>query len=93
MHQNFSVDRDDKIGVVTLNRPDKRNRINEEMLSEFEQIVLSLRDDTRSHAVILMWAGNSVCAGADGSMVKGITDPTERQRLFALARNRRARHS
>jgi len=91
MYQNFLVDRDDKIVVVTLNRPEKRNPINEEMLSEFEQIVMSLRDDASSRAVILMGTGNSFCAGADLSMVKGVTDPAERQRLFALARNRRAR--
>jgi len=91
MYQNFLVDRDDKIVVVTLNRPEKRNPINEEMLSEFEQIVMSLRDDASSRAVILMGTGNSFCAGADLSTVKGVTDPAERQRLFALARNRRAR--
>jgi enoyl-CoA hydratase len=91
MYQNFLVDRDDKIVVVTLNRPEKRNPINEEMLSEFEQIVLSLRDDAGSRAVILTGTGNSFCAGADLSTVKGVTDPAERQRLFALARNRRAR--
>ena len=91
MYQNFLVDRDDTIVVVTLNRPEKRNPINEEMLSEFEQIVMSLRDDASSRAVILTGTGNSFCAGADLSMVKGVTDPAERQRLFALARNRRAR--
>lgn len=91
MYQNFLVDRDDKIVVVTLNRPEKRNPINEEMLSEFEQIVMSLRDDASSRAVILTGTGNSFCAGADLSMVKGVTDPAERQRLFALARKRRAR--
>ena len=91
MYQNFLVDRDDKIVVVTLNRPEKRNPINEEMLSEFEQIVLSLRDDASSRAVILTGTGNSFCAGADLSMVQDVTDPAERQRLFALARNRRAR--
>jgi len=91
MYQNFLVDRDDKIAVVTLNRPEKRNPINEEMLSEFEQIVMSLRDDASSRAVILTGTGNSFCAGADLSMVKRVTDPAERQRLFALARNRRAR--
>jgi enoyl-CoA hydratase len=91
MYQNFLVDRDDKIVVVTLNRPEKRNPINEEMLSEFEQIVMSLRDDASSRAVILTGTGNSFCAGADLSMVKGVTDPAERQRLFALARNRQAR--
>jgi enoyl-CoA hydratase/carnithine racemase len=91
MYKNFVVDRNDKIVVIALNRPEKRNPINEEMLGEFEQIVMSLRDDTSSRAVILTGTGNSFCAGADLSMVKGITDPAERQRLFAQARNPRAR--
>jgi enoyl-CoA hydratase len=91
MYKNFLVERSDKVVVLTLNRPEKRNPINEEMLSEFEQIVLGLRDDTGSRAVILTGTGNSFCAGADLSLVKGVTDPAERQRLFAQARNRRAR--
>jgi enoyl-CoA hydratase/carnithine racemase len=91
MYKNFVVDRHDMIVVVTLNRPEKRNPINEEMLSEFEQIVTTLRDDTSSRAVILTGTGNSFCAGADLTLVKGITDAAERERLFAQARNRRAR--
>ena len=91
MYKNFSIERHDQVVVVTLNRPEKRNPINEEMLTEFEQIVLSLRDDASSRAVILTGTGNSFCAGADLSIVKGVTDPAERQRVFAQARNRRAR--
>lgn len=91
MYKNFSVDTEGKIVVIALNRPEKRNPINEEMLSEFEQIVMSLRDDPSSRAVILTGTGNSFCAGADLSIVKGVTDPAERQRLFAQARHRRTR--
>jgi enoyl-CoA hydratase/carnithine racemase len=91
MYHNFLVARDNRIVVVPLNRPEKRNPINEEMFSDFEQIVMSLRDDNSSRAAILTGAGNSFCAGADLSMVKGVTDPAERQWLFALARKRRAR--
>jgi enoyl-CoA hydratase len=91
MYKNFLVEQADNITVVTLNRPEKRNPINEEMLAEFEQIALWLRDDADTRAVILTGTGNSFCAGADLSIVKGVTDVTERQRLFAQARNRRAR--
>ena len=91
MYKNFLVENAENIVTVTLNRPEKRNPINEEMLGEFEQIVLALRDDPSSRAVLLTGTGNSFCAGADLSIVKGVTDPHERQRLFAQARNRRAR--
>jgi enoyl-CoA hydratase/carnithine racemase len=76
---------------VTLSRPERRNPINEEMLGEFEHIAIALRDDADARAVILTGTGNAFCAGADLSMVKGITETNERQRLFAQARNRRAR--
>jgi enoyl-CoA hydratase len=59
MYKNFVVDRDDKIVVITLNRPEKRNPIHEEMLSEFERIEMSLRDDANSRVVVLTGTGNS----------------------------------
>ncbi|HXH10427.1 MAG TPA: enoyl-CoA hydratase/isomerase family protein [Alphaproteobacteria bacterium] len=91
MYRNFTVERADGIVTLTLSRPEKRNPINEEMLSEFEQITLALRDDADARAVILTGMGHAFCAGADLSIVKGVTDPNERQRLFAQARHRRAR--
>jgi 2-(1,2-epoxy-1,2-dihydrophenyl)acetyl-CoA isomerase len=87
MYLNFSVDTIGTIVVITLNRPEKRNPINEEMLGEFEQIVMGLRDDPRSRAVILTGTGNSFCAGADLSLVKGVTDPAERHRRFTQAQS------
>jgi enoyl-CoA hydratase len=91
MYEHFLVEKAENIVTLTLNRPEKRNPINEEMLREFEQIVLALRDDASSRAVLLTGTGNSFCAGADLSIIKGVPDPDERQRLFAQARNRRAR--
>ena len=91
MYEHFLVEKAETIVTLTLNRPEKRNPINEAMLREFEQIVLALRDDASSRAVLLTGTGNSFCAGADLSLIKGVTDPDERQRLFAQARNRRAR--
>ncbi|MBI3326636.1 MAG: enoyl-CoA hydratase/isomerase family protein [Nitrospinae bacterium] len=91
MYKHFLVEKAEHIATVTLNRPEKRNPINEEMLGEFEEILRDLRDDASSRAVILTGTGNSFCAGADLSIVKGVTDPAERQRIFAQARNRRAR--
>ena len=91
MYEHFLVEKAETIVTLTLNRPEKRNPINEAMLREFEQIVLALRDDASSRAVLLTGTGNSFCAGADLSLIKGVTDADERQRLFAQARNRRAR--
>jgi enoyl-CoA hydratase/carnithine racemase len=91
MYRNFAIERAENIVTVMLSRPEKRNPINEEMLGEFEHIALALRDDVEARAVILTGAGSAFCAGADLSLVKGVTDVNERERLFAEARNRRAR--
>ncbi len=91
MYKNFLVEKAERIATVTLNRPEKRNPIHEEMLGEFEQILWDLRDEASTGAVILTGTGNSFCAGADLSIIKGVTDPAARQHIFARARNRRAR--
>lgn len=91
MYTNFLVEKADRIATITLNRPEKRNPINEEMLKEFEAILQDLRDDPESRVVMITGTGNAFCAGADLTVVKGITDAAERQRIFARARNRRSR--
>lgn len=91
MYANFSVTRADRVTTITLARPAKRNPINEEMLGEFEEILRGLRDDPRTRVVVLTGSGPSFCAGADLSVVRGVTDETERRRRFAAARRRRIR--
>ncbi|MCZ6876301.1 MAG: enoyl-CoA hydratase/isomerase family protein [bacterium] len=91
MTDHFLVEKAHQIATITLNRPEKRNPINVEMLKEFEAILLDLRDDAASRIVILTGSGNSFCAGADLSIVKGIDDEVEKQRIFAQARHQRIR--
>jgi enoyl-CoA hydratase len=91
MYDNFLFDRSDEIATITLNRPEKRNPINESMLEEFEDIVRILRDDGTTRTVIVTGTGNTFCAGADLSIVKNITEPAEQKRIFARARSRRIR--
>jgi len=91
MYDHFLVDRSNRIATLTLNRPEKRNPINEGMLEEFEAIVAGLRDDRETRVVIVSGSGNSFCAGADLGIVAGVTDPEERRQIFAEARSRRIR--
>lgn len=91
MYTNFTVEKANRIATITLTRPEKRNPINEPMLQEFEVILQELRDDVDTCVVILTGSGNSFSAGADLTVIKGVDDAMERQRLFARARNRRVR--
>jgi enoyl-CoA hydratase len=55
----------DGVATVTLNDPEKRNRLSQEMLTQLVAAVKRARDDTDAKAVVLTGAGNAFCAGAD----------------------------
>ena len=61
--------------------------MNRDVMLEFEQLVLRVRDDRTTRVLIVTGSGTAFSAGADISGAKGITDPAERSRIFA-ARNR-----
>jgi len=62
-HTLLSVD-DDGIATVTLNRPEKRNALNEATIDELTEIFRALpRDGVR--ACVLTGAGDHFCAGLD----------------------------
>jgi enoyl-CoA hydratase/carnithine racemase len=75
MSERVTVDIEDRIARVTLNRPDKRNALDIRM---FEGIVaaaekVAAADDVR--AVVMTGAGNSFCAGLDlGSLMSSPDD-------------------
>ncbi|MAJ59524.1 MAG: enoyl-CoA hydratase [bacterium TMED88] len=50
---------------ITLNRPEKRNALSDELLRDLEEALWEADDDTRVHAVIIRGAGSSFCAGYD----------------------------
>jgi len=57
---------DGGVATVTLNDPDKANRLSGEMLSELVAAMKRARDDADAKAVVLTGAGEKVfCAGAD----------------------------
>lgn len=91
MPDHFLFDKDGRIATITFNRPEKRNPLNEEVLLELEGLLHQVRDDKDIRVLILTGTGNTFCAGADLSLVKGITDPAERHRIFAPIGKIRAR--
>lgn len=55
----------DQIGIVTLNRPDNRNSMTEDILSGIEKRVRQIREDGDVRCVVITGNGNCFCAGAD----------------------------
>jgi len=55
----------DRIGTITLNRPEKRNSLNFELVSELKEAFTSLESDENVKVIILNANGPAFCAGAD----------------------------
>ncbi|MBZ2187549.1 enoyl-CoA hydratase/isomerase family protein [Alcanivorax sp. JB21] len=58
------------VAVLELNRPERRNALNEAMRDELRDTVTRLRSDRDVHALVLAGAGGAFCAGGD---LKGIS--------------------
>ena len=65
----IQVVKQDKIGWLILNRPQKLNAINDIMLKEIEDGLEELRSDNNVWLVIIKGAGKSFSAGQDLSGV------------------------
>jgi len=82
MSENFLFEQDGPIATITFNRPDRRNCLNADVILEFERLVQNVRDDRTVRVLIVTGAGNTFCAGADTSPLKGVTDPREQRKIF-----------
>ncbi len=87
MPENFEFESGGAISTITFNRPERRNCMSREVMLEFEQLILRVRDDRATRVLIVTGNGPAFSAGADISGTKGIEDPVARQRIFA-ERNR-----
>lgn len=57
--------REDNIGIITLNRPQRLNAINGDLLDDFIKQLIEAREDKEAVTVIMAGAGKSFCAGED----------------------------
>ncbi len=81
MSKYFTFEKCAPITTITFNRPERRNCLDDKVVLELERLVLDVRDDKETRALIVTGSGNSFCAGADVSVTKGIEDPRERARV------------
>ena len=65
-YEQLLYDVSDGVATVTLNRPEQRNALSNQMLGELVDAMERARDDAGVRAVVLTGAGEKVfCAGAD----------------------------
>ncbi|MDP2626112.1 MAG: enoyl-CoA hydratase/isomerase family protein, partial [Candidatus Rokubacteria bacterium] len=77
------LSRSGPITTVTLNRPDRRNSLSDEMLAELAAAFAALRDDAATRVVIVTGAPPVFSAGADAPFKKGMSEAERRQMFLA----------
>jgi methylglutaconyl-CoA hydratase len=55
----------DRIGYITMNRPEKRNALSYEMVSELKDAFRAAEQDESAKVIILRAKGEAFCSGAD----------------------------
>ena len=62
------------VATLTLNRPEKRNALNDAMIKQLMSSLRKANDDSSIKAIIITGAGNDFCSGADLSALQKISD-------------------
>ncbi|MEJ2594582.1 MAG: enoyl-CoA hydratase-related protein [bacterium] len=65
---------EDKVTTIWLNRPDVRNAMDEQMITELTTAFHDAGDNQNVRAIILRGRGKSFCAGADLNYMKSIAE-------------------
>ncbi|BDX06801.1 enoyl-CoA hydratase/isomerase family protein [Planctobacterium marinum] len=75
MSDSVLYDLDDRgVATVTLNRPEKHNAFDDEIIAELTQLFKRIGEDKSVRAMVLKANGPSFCAGADASWMKRMAD-------------------
>lgn len=66
----------DGVAWVTLNRPEKRNALNDALINEVKAALAAAESDPEARVIVLRGAGRDFCAGADLSQLKKAAQAT-----------------
>ena len=73
--ENSSVryDVEDQVAAITLNRPDRYNSVNHDLVEGLIACLDKARDDKQVRAILITGEGRGFCAGADMADFAGVT--------------------
>lgn len=86
---------EDGVARITLNRPEKRNALNDELIAGLKEALRSADHDKSMRAAILLGSGSDFCSGADltalqkiskASVAENLEDARSLMELFLLIR-------
>lgn len=87
-YRSIRVDRRDAVAVLTLNRQEHGNSVDDTMHSELSTVFADARRDNEIRAIVLTGAGETFCCGGDSSpdrtftTLTGLTPIEEAERII-----------
>src|ERR1700755_2100344 len=78
---NILVTDHKSIRFLTLNRPEKRNALNDELIAELKSALREADADESLRAIVIRGAGRDFCSGADLSALQKIAESSVPENL------------
>ena len=75
------ITNENSIRFITLNRPEKRNALNDELIAELKAALRAGGDDEDLRAIVIRGAGTDFCSGADLSALQKISESSVQENL------------
>ena len=81
--KNLQMETNERIAIITINRPEALNALNNQVLNELESALIQIRDDQEIKGAIITGSGKSFVAGAD---IRQMVDYTPSQARTYMSR-------
>jgi len=94
--QTVLYDASEGVARITLNRPEKRNALNDELIASLKDALRRANDDDEVRVIVITGAGSDFCSGADlaalqkiasASVEENLDDARSLMELFRLIRS------
>ena len=72
---------DGAVRILTLNRPDKRNALNDELIAALKAALVEADGDESLRAIVIRGAGKDFCSGADLASIQKIAEASYEENL------------
>ncbi|MEF8699055.1 MAG: enoyl-CoA hydratase/isomerase family protein [Candidatus Accumulibacter sp. UW20] len=85
-YQSILTEVDGSVGILTLNKAQRHNAFDEQLVAEMTHGLRELEQESRVRVVVLSSTGKSFCAGADLNWMKRAAAYTEEENLLDAKR-------
>ena len=77
--QSVLMEKNEHLGIITLNRPKSLNAMNADLVEEFHRALDIFVEDEDIRVIILTGAGRAFCAGGDLGYLESLNDDKKRK--------------